>query len=62
MNAIINYFKEAIHELELVRWPTRQQAVRLSTIVIIFTAINAAAFGLIDVLLTNGLYIFTTTL
>lgn len=62
MNAIIRYINESIRELELVRWPTRQQAVRLSTIVIIFTAVNALAFGLIDIGLTNGLYFLTTTL
>ncbi len=62
MNAIIRYVNESIRELELVRWPTRQQAVRLSAIVLIFTAINALAFGAIDIALTNGLYFLTTTL
>jgi preprotein translocase SecE subunit len=48
MNAIANYFRESIQELELVRWPTRQQAVRLSGIVLVFTVISAAIFGVLD--------------
>ena len=49
----INYFNEAIQELELVRWPTRQQAVRLSAIVLAFTLASAAVFGLVDFLLAK---------
>lgn len=52
MNAIATYFRESIQELELVRWPTRQQAVRLSVIVLIFTLVSSAAFGAIDFLLS----------
>jgi preprotein translocase SecE subunit len=62
MNLISNYVKECIQELELVRWPTRQQAVRLSAIVLAFTVVNALAFGAIDIMLENGLYILTSTL
>lgn len=42
------YIQEAIAELHQVRWPTRQQAVRLSIITIGFTATVAIAFGAID--------------
>lgn len=48
MEAITTYFQEALSELRQVRWPTRQQAVRLSLIVIAFTAAVSVAFGLID--------------
>jgi preprotein translocase SecE subunit len=48
MNAIHRYITEAIEELRHTRWPTRQQAVRLSVIVIAFTAASAAVFGFID--------------
>ena len=48
MASIVNYVQESVRELELVRWPTRQQAIRLSVIVIGFTAINAVIFGVID--------------
>ena len=42
------YIQEAIAELHQVRWPTRQQAIRLSIITIGFTAGVAIAFGAID--------------
>lgn len=48
MDRITRYINDAIAELRHVRWPTRQQAVRLSSIVLGFTAITAAAFGALD--------------
>lgn len=55
MNAIQRYIIEAIEELRHTRWPTRQQAVRLSVIVIGFTAVSAAVFGLVDFVLARTL-------
>jgi preprotein translocase subunit SecE len=48
MNAISTYINEALEELRHVRWPTRQQAVRFSAIVIVFTAISGVLLGVID--------------
>ena len=48
IKSVTNYFKEAVQELELVRWPTRQQAVRLSIVVLVFTLISSAVFGFVD--------------
>lgn len=48
MNTFTLYINDAIAELRHVRWPTRHQAVRLSIIVIGFTIVSSAAFGLID--------------
>ena len=47
-NAVSTYIRESIQELELVRWPTRQQAVRLSVIVLACTVVSSAAFGVLD--------------
>jgi preprotein translocase SecE subunit len=47
------YINEALTELRHVRWPTRQQAVRLSIITIGFTAAVAVAFGGIDYILNQ---------
>ena len=47
-SAISRYINESIQELELVRWPTRHQAVRLSVVVLAFTIVSAAIFGLVD--------------
>lgn len=48
MNSILTYFRESVDELKLVRWPTRQQAIRLATTTLIFSAVAAALFGLLD--------------
>jgi preprotein translocase SecE subunit len=48
MNAISKYINEALEELRHVRWPTRQQAVKLSVIVLVFTIACAAVFGTVD--------------
>ncbi len=53
ISAASTYITEAIQELELVRWPTRQQAVRLSMVVLAFTLASAAVFGLVDFLLSQ---------
>lgn len=55
ITAIRTYITEAIEELELVRWPTRQQAVRLSIIVTAFTLLSAAIFGFVDYSLSQAL-------
>ncbi len=48
MSIVQTYIREALAELHQVRWPTRQQAVRLSAIVVGFVLVNAAVFGLVD--------------
>lgn len=53
MNAITTYINGALEELRQVRWPTRQQAVRFSGVVIAFVAVSAVFFGLLDLGLTE---------
>lgn len=53
MNAITSYIQGSIEELRHVRWPTRQQAIRLTTIVIGFIIASSIAFGLVDLLLSE---------
>lgn len=48
MQHLLTYIRDAVSELRHVRWPTRQQAVRLSVIVILFTLTCTAIFGVID--------------
>jgi len=48
MQAFMTYINDSISELRHVRWPTRQQAIRLSIIVIGFTLVSSLAFGVID--------------
>lgn len=53
MNAITQYFNDALAELHQVRWPTRQQAIRLTIIVIGFTAVSSILFGFVDYVLSQ---------
>ncbi len=53
MNFILTYLNEAVEELHKVRWPTRQQAIRLSIIVLTFTVASAIIFGIVDLILQN---------
>jgi preprotein translocase SecE subunit len=50
---VSEYLSGAIEELHHVRWPTRQQAVRLSLIVVAFVFGTALLFGIVDFLLAR---------
>ena len=54
MNRIQLFITDAIEELRHVRWPTRQQAIRLSVIVLAFTAASSALFGFVDFVLSEA--------
>jgi len=47
-NFIVKYFKETKAELRKVTWPTRQEALNLTLIVVAFTISMAALLGIID--------------
>ena len=53
MEAITNYVQEALADIHQVRWPTRQQAIRLSIIVLGFVAVTSVAFGAVDFMLNE---------
>jgi|TARA_Y100000310_G_C20617812_1_gene781599 preprotein translocase SecE subunit len=48
MSKFTAYINDAIQELHHVRWPTRQQAIRLTIIVLGFVAVCTAVFGFVD--------------
>lgn len=48
MNTLVTYFRESLEELRQVRWPTQQQAVRLTVIVIGFIIVSSLFFGIVD--------------
>ena len=52
-NAIQRYFRETIGELRKVSWPTRQEAINLTIIVLIVTFSMSALLGLLDFLFTQ---------
>ena len=47
-NRLVTYFKETRAELGKVTWPTRQEAVNLTAIVLGVTVFMAALLGLLD--------------
>lgn len=47
-NVIIKYLKETRAELRKVNWPSRQEALNLTLIVVAFTIFMAALLGIID--------------
>ena len=47
-NFIVKYFKETRAELRKVAWPSRQEAVNLTLIVVAFTVFMAAVLGIMD--------------
>lgn len=53
MATILRYINESLEELRHIRWPTRQQAVRLSVVVLVFTALTSVVFGFVDFLLAQ---------
>lgn len=48
MNSLKNYFRESFQEFNLVTWPTRRQAIRITVIVFIFTIASAIFIGVVD--------------
>lgn len=54
-NAAVNYFKHAFEELKKVVWPSRQETLQKTILVVIISLAIAAYLGLLD-------YIFTLAL
>ncbi len=60
MKKIKQYIKNSIQEFNNVTWPTKNQAIRISTIVFIFMIISAIVLGAVDYLLSTGYKILLT--
>lgn len=54
MNAIKNYIRGSFEELTKVTWPTKNQAVKLTIIVLIFCLITAGLLGVLDFLFNEA--------
>lgn len=57
---IKNFFTESRQELKQVRWPTRREAIYLTTVVIAISAFLAMFLGGFDLLFTEGLKLLVT--
>ncbi len=47
-STIKQYFKNSFNELSKVVWPTKNQAIRLTIIVLVLTALFAVFLGVFD--------------
>ncbi len=47
-NAIVSFLRESFDEFRRVTWPTRNQAIRLSAIVLSFVLVAAVFIGVLD--------------
>ena len=56
-NRVVHYFRETRAELRKVVWPTREEAINLTVVVVVTIIAMSAFFGVIDYLLT-GLFRF----
>ena len=54
-NALVRYFRASRDELKKVTWPTREQVIRDTLVVIGVSVAMAAFFGAVDYGLTKGL-------
>ncbi|MBP7832728.1 MAG: preprotein translocase subunit SecE [Candidatus Levybacteria bacterium] len=48
MNAITNYIRTSFEELTKVVWPTKNQAVKLTIIVLVFCVVMAVTLAVVD--------------
>lgn len=55
MNTLKNYLVDAIHEMRKVTWPTKQQTINYSLVVIGLSIGMGIFFGILDYLLNLGL-------
>lgn len=49
-NALVRYYRETVGELKKVVWPTRQEALNLTGIVLVVIFVMAATLGSFDYL------------
>ncbi len=52
-NRLARFWRETISEQRKVVWPTRDQAVNLTVIVVVTVLVMSAFLGVIDLMLTN---------
>jgi preprotein translocase subunit SecE len=55
MKKIIQFFKDSYAELRKVVWPSREDVIASTKVVLVSTLIMAAVLGFIDFLLLSGI-------
>jgi preprotein translocase subunit SecE len=52
-NALVRYYRETVGELKKVVWPTREEAIRLTAIVLAVITLMAIVLGTFDYLFSQ---------
>lgn len=52
-NSVVAFIKQVRDELNQVTWPTKNQTIRLTTIVVVVSILVGAYLGALDYLLTK---------
>ncbi|MCC6189226.1 MAG: preprotein translocase subunit SecE [Anaerolineales bacterium] len=52
-NAIVRFYRETVGELKKVVWPTREEALRLTWIVLVVITVSAIGLGTFDYLFSQ---------
>jgi preprotein translocase subunit SecE len=55
MKKIVQFFKDSYAELRKVVWPTREDVIASTKVVLVSTVVMAGVLGLIDYLLVLGI-------
>ena len=55
MKKIVQFFKESVSELKKVSWPSKDEVVSSTKLVVVSVVIFAAILGLVDFLLVTGI-------
>jgi preprotein translocase subunit SecE len=55
MKKIVQFFKDSYSELRKVVWPTREDVIASTKVVLVSTVVMAGILGLIDYLLVIGI-------
>jgi preprotein translocase subunit SecE len=55
MKKIVQFFKDSYAELRKVVWPSREDVIASTKVVLVSTLVMAAVLGLIDYLLLSGI-------
>ena len=52
-NGLVRYYRETVGELKKVVWPTREEAIRLTAIVLLVITVMAIVLGTFDYLFSQ---------
>jgi len=55
MNKVIQFFKDSYAEVRKVVWPSREDVVASTKVVVVSTIITALALGFVDLVLVSGI-------